>query len=261
MSDSLKIKHRLCIVIPSYNEELRLPLDKYRTFLSKNKDSLICFVNDGSSDNTLGALEELRKEFNANTEVISNQRNLGKAETVRNGINYCTKKFDLEYIAYLDADLSTSLKECLSLTSHFKKDIQFVFGSRIMKIGSKIKRSQLRFLIGRFIATIISNILKLPVYDTQCGCKIFKTELAVTIFKTPFISKWLFDVEIFQRIIILYGRKKALTRMLEAPLKKWIDCDKSKVKLSYFFNIWTDLYLINRINKRAKTNKYVEEII
>jgi len=102
----------------------------------------------------------------------------------------------------------------------------------------------------RVIATSISKILKLKVYDTQCGCKIFEKELSETIFKDPFISKWLFDVEIFQRIILIYGRHQVLNKMVEIPLKRWIDKDGSKVKISYFFKMLMDLY---SINKKYKT--------
>jgi hypothetical protein len=112
-----------------------------------------------------------------------------------------------------------------------------------------IERSSYRFFIGRIIATVISYILKLNVYDTQCGCKIFSKELAEVVFKDTFVSKWLFDVEIFDRIIKFYGRKKVLEKMLEVPLLRWVDRGDSKVKSSYFFKLWIDLYKINKMIK------------
>jgi dolichyl-phosphate beta-glucosyltransferase len=240
----------LCIIIPCYNEENRLPLLEFERFLSKNSEAILCFVNDGSTDNTQGVLLELKQKFDKNVDIVSYKNNLGKAEAVRKGIIYCNEKFSHDAIAYLDADLATSLEECLELSSYLDSNISFIFGSRIMKIGSVIVRNQYRFLIGRVIATFISKILKLKVYDTQCGCKIFDKALSETVFKDPFISKWLFDVEIFQRIILFYGRQQALNKMVEIPLKRWIDKDGSKVKMSYFFRMLKDLYLIH---KRYKT--------
>lgn len=243
----------LCIVIPCYNEEKRLPLSGYENFLTYNSTTLICFVNDGSSDGTLEVLTQLKSKFDAQISIVSYEKNVGKAEAIRKGFSFCNKNLDHEYIAYLDADLSTSLEECQEISTFLNDKINFVFGSRIMKIGSVIVRQPYRFFIGRFIATIISNILKLKVYDTQCGCKIFTKELSNEVFKEPFVSKWLFDVEIFHRIIVFYGRHKVLERMLEVPLKRWIDTEDSKVKMSYFLKLWVDLYRINKICKATRT--------
>jgi dolichyl-phosphate beta-glucosyltransferase len=250
MNDSSDKQKTLCIIIPCYNEENRLPLLEFETFLSKNSETILCFVNDGSKDNTHEVLLNLKQKFDKNVDIVSYKDNVGKAEAVRKGVMHCNDKFSHDVVAYLDADLATSLEECLELSSYLDSNISFVFGSRIMKIGSVIVRNQYRFLIGRIIATFISKILKLKVYDTQCGCKIFDKALSETIFKDPFISKWLFDVEIFQRIILFYGRQEVLNKMIEIPLKRWIDKDGSKVKVSYFFKMLMDLY---SINKKYKT--------
>ena len=246
MTEISSEQKRICIVVPCYNEENRLPLSEYEIFLSKNSETIVCFVNDGSTDNTHEVLLKLKQKFVKNVAVVSYKNNVGKAEAVRKGMIYCNEKFSYDAIAYLDADLATSLEECVELSSYLDSNISFVFGSRIMKIGSVIVRNHYRFLIGRVIATFISKILKLKVYDTQCGCKIFDKTLSETVFKDPFISKWLFDVEIFQRIILLYGRQQVLNKMIEIPLKRWIDKDGSKVKISYFFKMLMDLYSINK---------------
>jgi len=153
---------------------------------------------------------------------------------------------DFNKLAYIDADLSVSLEECLSISNIVTDDIFFAFGSRILKIDSYIKRKKFRHYSGRFVATIISTILKVPIYDTQCGCKIFSRDLARQVFQERFISKWLFDVEIFFRIINLYSRKELQNKSREIPLKSWIDSDNSKVKITYFFKMWHDIYSINR---------------
>jgi glycosyltransferase involved in cell wall biosynthesis len=246
MTESSNKQENICIIIPCYNEEQRLPISEYEKFLSKESKTILCFVNDGSTDNTQGVLLKLKQKFDKNVAIVSYKDNVGKAEAVRKGILYSNEKFSHDAIAYLDADLATSLDECVELSTYLDSNISFVFGSRIMKIGSVIVRNHYRFLIGRVIATFISKILKLKVYDTQCGCKIFDKALSETIFKDPFISKWLFDVEIFQRIILLYGRQQVLNKMIEIPLKRWIDKDGSKVKISYFFKMLMDLYSINK---------------
>ncbi|MCK0156712.1 glycosyltransferase [Cellulophaga sp. F20128] len=249
-----KLSNKICIVIPCYNEVKELKNKVYDNFIVKKTDTFICFVDDGSSDGTYEELQMLEKRYPTKVIAYKNSKNLGKAETVRNGINYVCKNYNFEQVGYLDADLATSLEEFYTLTDFVKGEITFVFGSRIMKIGSTIERKLSRFFIGRFIATLISKILGLKVYDTQCGCKIFTKELAEQIFIKPFVSRWLFDVEIFNRILVLYGKEKALTKMLEIPLIRWVDQGDSKVKTSYFFQLWLDLYKINKICKlSAKT--------
>ncbi len=250
------IKINSCIIIPCYNEENGLPLQEYCNFMEVNPKVVLCFVNDGSTDKTQEILEKLENKFQKQVAIISCIKNLGKAEAVRRGVLYCNNTYDYTYIGYLDADLSTSIQEYGILSTYLNDDLHFVFGSRIMKLGSIIIRNHYRFLIGRIIATIISNMLKLKVYDTQCGCKVFTKDLSIQLFENPFISKWLFDVEIFYRMIDLYGRDQMLNKTIEVPLKKWVDKGDSKIKTTYFFKLWLDLYKIKKKYRTVSENKY-----
>lgn len=242
MTDKIK----LCIVIPCYNEEKRLDVKQFSNFIKNQESVILCFVNDGSKDKTLAVLEDLKSQYPSKTEVISAEKNLGKAEAVRLGVLHCNATFNHEKIAYLDADLATSLEECLEISELVRKETIFAFGSRIAKLDSKIVRKYYRFLIGRIVATFISKQLNLIVYDTQCGCKIFEREISTKIFSTEFISKWLFDVEIFHRFLAIFGKDKLKVIAKEVPLKSWIDFDESKVKMTYFFKLWLDLYQIKK---------------
>ena len=251
----------LVIVIPCYNEEKGLKLQEQYifNFLKNHKNIFLLFVNDGSQDNTLGILKNIEKKIKNNINIYECSKNVGKAEAIRKGILSIYEKLKFKKIAFLDADFSTSLEECKEISNYIKKPICFSFGSRILKIDNQIKRKWYRFLIGRIISTIISNnILKMPVYDTQCGCKIFSREIILFIFKKKFISKWLFDVEIFYRFILHYGRENLKNIVLEIPLKKWVDDSNSSVSFFYFFTLWWDLFLIRKyysIREKNKLNK------
>jgi glycosyltransferase involved in cell wall biosynthesis len=237
-----------CIVIPCYNEEKRLIIlkNQYYSFIEEHDDILLCFVNDGSTDGTLKQLEIYKAQFKDRIEVVASIENVGKAEAIRKGVLHCNRTYNHKYIAYLDADLSTSLNECSRLISYLEehKELSFVFASRMLKIGSVIERQKHRFLIGRIIATMISRVLDIKTYDTQCGCKIFTKYISHALFEEKFISKWLFDVELFFRMIHYYGKEKAIKKMIEIPLELWVDKGESKVKYSYFFQLWIDLYKI-----------------
>lgn len=244
----------LCIVIPCYNEGKRLKFHDFILFLKKHKQVLICFVNDGSSDNTNVVIKQFNASFLENSTLLSLEKNQGKAEAVRQGILFANKNFSFKNIAYLDADLSTSLEECYRISQQIKEETIFAFGSRVSKIDTNIERKKYRFLVGRFIATLISIQLDLAVYDTQCGCKVFKNEITPPLFKEKFISKWLFDVEIFHRLIVLYGKQNMKIICKEESLNSWIDTDDSKVKMTYFLKLWLDLLRIRNRYKSEKNN-------
>ena len=250
------IIYDLVIVVPCYNEQNRLPIKKFKNFTKLNPEILLCFVNDGSKDNTEVILATLEREHPNTITQLSLKENIGKAGAVRKGFLYCNATYSYEKIAYLDADLATSLEECTSISNYIKNDVVLAFGSRISKIDNNIDRKFYRFIIGRFIATLISRQLKVTVYDTQCGCKIFKKDIASKIFEDRFISKWLFDVEIFHRIIATYQKQNVHKIVREIPLKVWVDTDESRVKFSYFFKLWFDLLAIGKKYKNNILHEY-----
>jgi hypothetical protein len=74
--------------------------------------------------------------------------------------------------------------------------------------------------------------LKLPVYDTQCGAKLFRRETVETLFGDPFVTRWLFDVELLDRFLLAYGQDAALREIFEFPLPEWRDVSGSTLKWS-----------------------------
>lgn len=234
----------LSIVIPCYNEANRFPAHRYHQFLKENSTVFLVLVDDGSSDNTHEVLSATAAAFPKNVEVLSLPKNQGKAGAVQTGMLWAQKNTSAECFAYLDADLSTSLEECLRLSKGIDNDCRFIFGSRILKTDNKIERKWYRFLIGRIVATAISTLLGISVYDTQCGCKIFAHDLVKLAFKDSFSSRWLFDVEIFFRLIRAFGKEDMIAFSKEVPLEQWIDTEDSRVKFTYMFRLWVDLATI-----------------
>lgn len=239
----------ITIVIPCYNEETRLPVQDFEDFLVENKNVSICFSNDGSKDNTLSVLTNIKNNFPDQVIVNNLEVNQGKAEAVRTGILKSNETFSPKYIAFFDADLATPLEEVYFLKNQFTEKKQLVFGSRWSRLGGTIQRSQQRHYLGRIIATAISMALGLPTYDTQCGAKLFKSEICTQLFNQPFTSKWLFDVEIFARMINLFGREETQNYALEVALNNWHEVAGSKV--TYLDGI-KSFYFIWKIKRRYK---------
>jgi len=114
-------------------------------------------------------------------------------------------------------------------------------------------------LANLILSTFISWVLKLRVYYTQYGCKIIKRDLAIKLLEEPFISKWLFDVELFARIIWIYGRPDCIYKMIEIPLQKWIERGGSKVNMHSDFGLICS-ELKENIIEPFKNHKYFFEI-
>ncbi|MEQ8624989.1 MAG: glycosyltransferase family 2 protein [Vicingaceae bacterium] len=240
MSDSV------VVIIPCYNEDKRLAVEAFLSFCnqSNNQNISFLFVNDGSSDNTIKVLSTLEKSLPNNVHVLDLKKNVGKAEAIRKGMLYLDKN-NYSFIGYFDADLATPLEELENLIAHTKKQTSpyLVMGSRVKLLGStEIKRKMRRHYIGRIFATVVSNMLNLPVYDTQCGAKVIKSDIVESLFEKPFLSKWLFDVELLFRLKQNYPDFE--NRIVEVPLKKWEDKDGSKIGLTYFLRAPFDLLKI-----------------
>jgi glycosyltransferase involved in cell wall biosynthesis len=234
------------IAIPCYNEAKRLPVASYIDFISSREDIGFLFVNDGSKDNTIEILNEIVSK-SRNSHVLDLKKNGGKAEAVRQGLIYGFEHFNPKYIGFWDADLATPLNEiahfCGLLTDY---EFNMVTGLRLMRLGAKVKRSQKRHYLGRIFASFASLLLKLPVYDTQCGAKMYEAKLVPLLFKDPFISKWLFDVEILARYINNFGRNEAILRIYEHPIYEWEDIGNSNLKMKDFFVAPLELLKIKR---------------
>ncbi len=211
------------LIIPCYNEENRLPIDE---FLRAADQYYLIFVNDGSSDDTKDYLKKLTHQ---NVAIINLPENVGKANAVRAGMLSFAKdeKFkQVQWMGFLDADLATPIEEIKEFHRYretFHIEAKSIWGSRIYKLGSHIERKARRHYVGRIFATAAHLICGIETYDSQCGAKIFHVSLVEKAFKEPFLSRWLFDIEIYLRL--------KNEKIVEYPLKYWKDVDGSKVSL------------------------------
>lgn len=248
-SNSLKTQflQKKCVgvVIPCYNEEARLLSKEFIAFTESNLGYHLCFVNDGSTDNTLAVLQELRKGREDYVSVYDCEVNGGKGEAVRQGVLHLVKDTQLDYIGYLDADLSTDFKDFDDLVKTIEKsDFKIVSGSRIARMGANITKESARKVISMTINLIIRSILGMNFKDTQCGAKIIHRDLIPVVFKDKFITRWLFDVEIFKRMRNIYGKEQASAMICEQPLKRWIHADGSKLSMKDSIKIVGQLFQI-----------------
>ncbi len=220
------------VVIPCYNEEQRLSSDDFTDFVDQHSGYHLCFVNDGSTDKTMDVLNELRKGREEYVSVYNCEKNGGKAEAVRLGMLHMAEYSDLDYIGFLDADLSTDMSDFDALVDTIESSqFKVVSGSRISRMGANITKESARKIISLTINLIIRKILSMEFKDTQCGAKIMEKEIVEVAFNRKFLTRWLFDVEIFMRMKKNYGTEAARSLICEQPLKRWIHADGSKLSM------------------------------
>lgn len=107
-----------------------------------------------------------------------------------------------------------------------------VLASRVRLLGRDIQRGLFRHYAGRVFATAASLALRLPVYDTQCGAKIFVSTPALReALETPFESRWVFDVYLIARLLNA-AEPLHESEILEYPLLHWRDIPGSKLRFS-----------------------------
>lgn len=229
---------RSCLVIPCYNEAERLPVKKFVNFLLNHNDYDLVFVNDGSTDKTSSVLNKMKMQIPDRIEILSNIKNSGKGEAVRVGMTAAANKKLYNTIGYLDADLSIPLIEYKRLNKKFKNNLLlFVFGSRVQRVGALMNKTMVRHIISRTFATVASSMLKIPVYDTQCGIKIFRASIVSELFKQSFVTSWIFDLEIFFRFKEITKNQSIHKIAEEIPLNECNHVNGSKISIVDYFKI------------------------
>jgi glycosyltransferase involved in cell wall biosynthesis len=237
-------------VVPCYDEEARLDDAAFLSLVEPDDDLRLLFVDDGSRDGTGARLAALRDRRPERIDVLSLPRNMGKAEAVRRGLREALAR-GAQVVGYADADLSTPAAELRRLTGILaaSPDIAVVLAARVGLLGTDIQRRASRHYLGRVFATFASLILRLRVYDTQCGAKLFRRTPALeAALAEPFSSRWAFDVELLGRLVI--GTPDApgtpVEAFLEVPLHTWVDVAGSKLHVTGMARTLVDLARVGR---------------
>lgn len=184
----------LSIIIPSYNEELRLPatLERIAAYIQTcGRETEVLIVDDGSRDRTAAVAATFRGKI-PTLRVISNGVNRGKGYSVRHGIQEARGRMAL----FTDADLSAPIEEAGKLIDALETN-DLAIGSRAMDRSLiSVHESPFREFAGIVFNLIVRLILWLPFVDTQCGFKAFRRDRCGILFAQQTIERFGFDPEL-----------------------------------------------------------------
>jgi dolichyl-phosphate beta-glucosyltransferase len=238
----------ITLVVPCFNEERRLNASAFLRFSHPEHRVKFLFVDDGSTDGTRRAVERMAASDSTRVALLSLPHNSGKAEAVRHGLRHALDEGP-QYVGFWDADLATPLSELprfIALLDE-RRELLMVMGSRVMLLGRHIERHAYRHYVGRIFATCASTALKLAVYDTQCGAKLFRVSNALRrALGEPFLTRWLVDIEIIARFLSDPEVLDIQGAIYELPLREWSDIEGSKVTPVDFVRAMLDLVAIRR---------------
>ncbi len=212
-------KPYLSIIIPAYNEEIRIvpTIGAIAAFVSTlGFPWELIIADDGSTDTTTELVEEL--DF-ANLHLLKAEKNGGKGSAVQRGM--LAAKGD--YILFTDADNSTPIEEIQNLLAELTdKGFDIAVGSRAADGAEEAKRSFMRRVLSGGLRWIVKYIFRIGVRDTQCGFKLYSRDAALKLHSNQTVMGFAFDLE------ILYLASKHGYKIAEVPVD-WIDAPGSKV--------------------------------
>lgn len=214
---------QLSIVIPAYNEELRLPssLAKIADFIERsNRTTEVIVVDDGSTDGTSAVANSFQGRIEC-LGVLSNGVNRGKGFSVRHGMLEARG----EYVLFTDADLSAPIEEADKLISALHDGYDVAIGSRAVNRDLiEVHESAFREFAGIIFNKIVRITLRLPFVDTQCGFKAFRRERCRILFEQQTIERFGFDPE------LLYLARHHGLHAAEIPVR-WAHSPATKVNM------------------------------
>ncbi|NER12765.1 glycosyltransferase [Leptobacterium flavescens] len=231
------------IVVPCYNESSRLSKASFKEFINSHKDYHFCFVNDGSKDNTLDLLKQLKEECSNEISILNFPEKRGKSSAILEGIQFLYSVPSFEQIGFLDADLSVSFDEYKEMNQLLECNTSYsiIFGSR----ERNSERGFFRDFVSQIGKRIIRFTFRLPFQEARCKAKIFRRDAIPVVFHKEFVSKWLFNVEIFVRFINNYQLGyRPVRRILEYELKHRKGFKEPRLNLIDFILVPRDVFKI-----------------
>jgi dolichol-phosphate mannosyltransferase len=210
----------LTIVTPAYNEERRLR-GTLVDYASRFPSEHVLVALNGCTDGTLALVENVVRDH-ANVHFIEIRQRVGKGGALRAASLLC----ETPYVAFVDADGSTSAAECARLFEVLKESgASGVIGSRWLDPTTVGTAQPLaRRIASRCFNQLVRFLFRIDFRDTQCGVKIFRREALLEVLPRVETSGFAFDVD----LLVQFARNGK--KLIEVPTV-WADVPGSKVQI------------------------------
>ena len=209
----------LSVVVPCFDEERRLPgaLGVAESYLGgAGRGFELILVDDGSRDRTA----DLMAEAELNRDYVRSIRlpHRGKGRAVAEGV--CVSRGELVLIS--DVDFSAPLEELPKLERAIAEGADVAIGSRAARGAREVDQPLHRRLMGKTFNLVVQMLLLPGIWDTQCGFKLFRGEVAHELCAGLRTDGFAYDVE------LLYLARRAGYRICEIPVR-WVNSDTTRV--------------------------------
>jgi dolichyl-phosphate beta-glucosyltransferase len=208
------------VVVPCFDEEGRLPTSLARAlaFLERSgRDYEIVLVDDGSTDRTPALIERAAREH-PQVRAVKLAGNRGKGRALAEGVRRTAGNLVLTS----DADFSAPIDELPKLEAAIAAGCEVAIGSRARRGAREVDQPLYRRAMGKGFNVLVQALLLPGVWDTQCGFKLFRGEVARELFGRLQTDGFAYDVE------ILWLARRAGYRLCEVPVR-WINSTTSRV--------------------------------
>ena len=236
---------KLCLVVPCYNESLRLDFNKFSE-VQRILNCSFLFIDDGSTDDTKSKIQQFC-ESSRSFCFLSLPKNVGKSKAIYQGLRFA-KSQKYEIFGTYDADSAVGVNDYARALNHIRENpmIDLVSGARILLAGSTIKRGKIRRWMSRVVATYINLIIDQDFYDPQSPCKLFRHSYFEDCSEPR--TRWFFDIEIIlhRKMSVNFHLKNSIS-VLEFPLESWIDVEQSKIRKNQYLKILKDIMILSKL--------------
>ncbi len=237
------------LVIPCFAESSRI--GGFLPGLCEHLEALghcrVLVVDDGSGPQEQQRMQDIVRSLQARYlslgDLLVLPQNIGKGGVVHAGWNNID---GAEWLGFVDADGSVPAAEVgrlIRLARERGPCGGAIFASRIKILGHRVDRLWRRHLIGRIYATLVSELLQIPVYDSQCGLKLVPHAAYEKLRGNLTVKGFAFDVEL---LVMLLDQG---TQVSEIPID-WHEVPGSKLHLFRdSFRMFRDVLRIKRGRK------------
>lgn len=210
----------LSIVVPAYNEELRLPqsLPQIIDFVRQQEYlAEVIVVDDGSADRTADVVREF--QAGAPFLMLHQVEHGGKGHAVKAGMLRASG----DYVFLCDSDLSMPIAELGKFLPPAANEYDVAIASREVAGACRYHEPAYRHLMGRVFNLIVRVLAVHGIHDTQAGFKCFRRDAARQVFRLVTIKGWGFDVE-----CLFIAQRRGL-RIVEIPIN-WYYKERSQIR-------------------------------